>query len=265
MLQTTGKKSAKLAKGWAIQVQARLADSSTLPSVYCGFIKAQSGAVSYFPCLPSFGNVHIGVFDLGANKMYGNAFAHTTIDGGNVYVIAFNNESGKPETIHYHLANIAGLPEGSSATVFNAETQQYEEAVKTSSTVAVDANSTVYRWLLVGSPEYLAKARIIAPQFKLLFAGTYPNPFRSMVHIRYGLPYSGVDKVKFLVYDLLGRTIWQKEVSCMAQYGKNEVLWNAKSNDGRNVAAGIYFIKMVAFNNKQKPVGVFERKMTFIP
>jgi hypothetical protein len=31
------------------------------------------------------------------------------------------------------------------------------------------------------------------------------------------------------------------------------------------VAAGIYILKMVAFSGKQKVMGVFQRRMTFVP
>jgi hypothetical protein len=243
----------------------KLADSSTAPSVYCGFTNSQNTGIGYYPCPPSFGSVRAGVFDIGAKKLYGHAFAHATVEGGNAYIIAFTNETDQPAKLQYHIVPCTVIPQGLVAGVFNATTQKFEETANTGVIVTVGANSTAYRWLFVGSKEYLAKASIIAPEMKLMFAGTYPNPFRSQVRIRYSLPYTGVEKVHFAIYDLLGRSIWQHEISSASQYGKNEIVWNAKTNEGRSIAAGLYIIRMTAINEKQKAVGIFDRKMTYMP
>ena len=94
--------------------------------------------------------------------------------------------------------------------------------------------------------------------------GTYPNPFSSMVRIRYSLPYDGVEKVRFAIYDMRGRMVWQKEISAVSKYGTSDLIWNGRANNGKPVAAGVFLLRMNALG-KNKPVGVFEKKMTFVP
>ena len=86
-----------------------------------------------------------------------------------------------------------------------------------------------------------------------------------MVRIRYSLPYVGIDRVLFSIYDIRGRMVWRTEVPGASTSGVNDVLWNGRSQDGRSVAAGLYILRMTAFNTDRKPCGGFDRKMTFMP
>jgi hypothetical protein len=267
------KRSLKRAKtvasdAWAIRIASRLSDSTVLSPVYCGYSKNASGGTSYYPAAPSFAMARVGVFDAGLKKTLGHAVAHATVSGGCAFLLSFSNESDRPEKVSYRLENLSALPPGSSAAVFNSATQQFEDAAGGTSggaTVTLDAHSTGFRWLLVGTQDYLAKAARIARPAMLALIGTYPNPFRTMVRIRYNLPYEGVDKVKFMIFDVRGRSVWHSEVACGSKYGPSEMTWNTKSGDGRPVAAGVYILKMTAMSGTKKVVGAFERKMTFVP
>jgi len=95
--------------------------------------------------------------------------------------------------------------------------------------------------------------------------GTYPNPFRGKVRIRYSLPYDGVKTVTFTIYNLSGKVVWRHAIRDVARTGANDLVWNARTEDGSPVAAGIYVLRMTAQNANLKSAGVFERKMTFLP
>ena len=84
------------------------------------------------------------------------------------------------------------------------------------------------------------------------------------MRIRYNLPYDGIDKVKFVICDVRGRLVWQEQVAAGFSYGTADLIWNARSSDGRPVAAGVYFIQMEALANTGKPAVVFERRMTLM-
>ena len=250
---------------WAVRIAARLSDSTEVSPVYCGFSKSAGGGTSYFPAAPSFVNSRVGVFDVSARKIAGHAMAHSAIGGGCAFLVAFDNESDNPEKMSYHLENLRLLPSGVTAAVFNANTQRFEDLSHGDATIPLGPNSKEFRWLLVGPKEYLAKASMIARPALLALVGTYPNPFRTMVRIRFELPYEGIDKLKFFIFDLRGRVVWHSDVACATKYGPTDLVWNTRTNDNRPVAAGIYILKMVALNGSQKIMGTFERKMTFVP
>jgi DNA-binding winged helix-turn-helix (wHTH) protein len=62
-----------------------------------------------------------------------------------------------------------------------------------------------------------------------------------------------------------GRSVWQKEINVVSKYGVSDMVWNGRAVNGQPVAAGVYILRMTAFNNVKKPAGVFEKKMTFLP
>jgi autotransporter-associated beta strand protein len=250
---------------WALRVVARLSDSTEMSPVYCGFSKQTAGGTSYYPAAPSFVNSGVQVFDLSSKKTAGHAVTHGMIYGGYAFVLSFFNGSSQTETMKYHVENAGALPKGMEAAFFNANTQKFEDMARGDAAVQLDGNSKDYRWLFVGTKDFLAKASLIARPAILGLVSTYPNPFRSFVHIRYDLPYEGVDKLTFTIFDLRGRTIWHNEISCGALYGIGDVIWNTRSSDGRPVAAGIYILRMTALSNTRKLVGAFQRKMTFVP
>jgi hypothetical protein len=276
-------KKSKAAAGWAVRVSARESDGSSLGSAYCGvststpsgtsqgrptgggFTKAASCPMSYYPLAPSFGSAHVGVYDQAAKRVYGCAVAHAMQNGGYSYLIAFANDGASVQRISYHLENLSGIPQGLRAAVYDAETGTFSDFSKGDATVDVGANSKEYRTLLVGEPGYLAKAKMIVRPASLALVGTYPNPFKGKVRIRYSLPYEGVKDVVFAIYSLSGRMVWRSEIRNVSRYGMGDIFWNGTSLDNRPVAAGVYMLRMTALNAGRKPAGVFFKKMTLLP
>jgi hypothetical protein len=259
------KKAALKREGWSIKITSALGDGSSLSPVYCGYSKAASSSVTYYPAAPSFGNASLGVYDRTMRRVFGHAMQHAMPEGGCAFLLAFCNDAKDRQKISCNLGSLSLLPQGTMAALYNDVTGSFEDLSKGAAGVFVEGGSKSFRWLMVGSKEYLAKASLIARPAVLKLFGTYPNPFRSMVRIRYSLPYEGVDKVLFSIYDLRGRTVWRTEVSAGSTYGVCDLLWNGRSEDGRQVAAGIYILRMSALNTDRKPCAVFDRKMTFMP
>jgi hypothetical protein len=247
--------------GWAVKVRSGLSSGSRLTDVYCVYDPSKIGAMRYYPISPTFEKSYVGVYDADRQKVYGHALTGELSSGGCAYRLAFVNESASEQRFVYSLEPTGVGAETIKARLYNESTGRYEEA---QSTIAVAANSTQYRWLYAGSDGYLSKAGVQNVSV-LRLIGTYPNPFRSSVHIRYGLPASGVGAVRFTICDLRGTVVWRKSVSGQDRSGAGEVVWNAQTKAGRAVAAGIYMLRMSAYDAKQHPTGVFEKKMTLIP
>ena len=88
----------------------------------------------------------------------------------------------------------------------------------------------------------LLHINIIKPS-NFLINQNYPNPFNPITSIRYNLP---VDEfVKITIYDLLGNIV-NNLLNDKQNSGYKSIQWNATSNKGQTVPAGIYFYSIEA-------------------
>ncbi len=78
-------------------------------------------------------------------------------------------------------------------------------------------------------------------QFRLL--PNSPNPFNPSTTIRYQLPQ--VSRVNLNVYNTTGQLV-KTLVDAVMSAGEKSVAWNGKSNNGVNVASGVYFYQLQA-------------------
>jgi hypothetical protein len=71
----------------------------------------------------------------------------------------------------------------------------------------------------------------------------YPNPFNMSTNIEYTLPHHAT--VKLTIYNVLGQVVreWPTEFRTM---GSHIVQWDGRSDDGYNVASGVYFYRLTA-------------------
>lgn len=255
-------KKASDPSGWSITVVANGEDGTEINRVYCGYTKAKTSQVTYYPLAPGFGDANVAITTQGSDRLYGNAITHTVIKGGYSYLLVFGNNGNSAKSIRYHLENSTGLDKGLNAVLYDANTGSY---APTQGLVRVGPNSKEYRWLLVGDASYLSKARILATKSELTFIGTYPNPFKSAFRILFNLPISGVNTVKFTMYDLRGRTVWTRSISANAVFGQSEITWKGENKTDTKLGAGLYFLRMTAFDMRNNQIGTFDKKLTCIP
>jgi len=261
-----GQGLAKLAKradkgGWAIKVSSVLSNGTRLTDLYCVYDPAKGGPMRYYPLGPTFGQSYVALYDADKKKLYGNALTGQITKGGCAYQIAYVNQSQAATRFSCSLLPIGTADATIKARIYDEASGRYEDG-QTSVTVA--PGETQYRWLFTGSEGYLAKAPVLNLS-TLRLVGAYPNPFRSMVRIRYSLPASGVSAVKFTICDLRGVVAWHKELDVAGRNGTGELVWGAQTRGGHPVAAGLYILRMSAYDSKQRMAGVFERKLTLLP
>ena len=81
-----------------------------------------------------------------------------------------------------------------------------------------------------------------APEFELALS-CYPNPFNPSTTIVFTLPETA--PTQLAVFDVRGRRI---ALLCQETLpaGKHEIRWNGQDDDGRSVAAGVYFSRLTA-------------------
>ena len=70
----------------------------------------------------------------------------------------------------------------------------------------------------------------------------YPNPFNPSTTIRYDMPEAG--EVTLIVYDMLGREV-VRLVQGRVEVGYQGVIWNGRTEYGREVPSGIYIARMI--------------------
>ena len=70
--------------------------------------------------------------------------------------------------------------------------------------------------------------------------GNFPNPFNPQTAIRFSSAKAG--RVDVRIFDVAGRLV--QTISRNATQGVNEVRWNGQSSEGRNLASGVYFVKV---------------------
>jgi hypothetical protein len=85
-----------------------------------------------------------------------------------------------------------------------------------------------------------------------LALGVFPNPLRSRAAVLYAVPIAG--RVRVEVYDATGRVVRDLVGQNMAA-GRYTVAWDGRAANGRRVAEGVYFCKLVT------PAGTRQQKL----
>jgi hypothetical protein len=74
-----------------------------------------------------------------------------------------------------------------------------------------------------------------------VLVGNFPNPFNPQTHISYGI--AAVGRVQLTIYDVLGRRV-RNLVDERQEPGHYQMAWDAKDEQGRAVASGVYFYRL---------------------
>jgi hypothetical protein len=139
------------------------------------------------------------------------------------------------------------------------------ESIEKPLVACVGGGERVYRQLAVGGADYLAKTKMLVRTWRLDLLGACPNPFSRQVRIRYSLPAAGISRVKLSVLGISGRTVFETIRYNDNGPGPQEILWDGLDGRKRHIGAGVYVLRMAAFDEKTNIAGTFERKMTYMP
>ncbi|MEO0114372.1 MAG: FlgD immunoglobulin-like domain containing protein [candidate division WOR-3 bacterium] len=131
------------------------------------------------------------------------------------------------------------------------EKKNIPESNKSSATAVANTNSEiVIEWIVLneGTPPTLTKEEgAMGKESKLpthfYLAPPKPNPFGKGTLISYGLPIAS--NVKLAVFDATGRNV-RTLTETSQPAGRYSVIWDGKDQQGKDLANGIYFIRMKA-------------------
>ena len=83
----------------------------------------------------------------------------------------------------------------------------------------------------------------VAPSFAFALEEPYPNPVRNEAVFQYEVPSSG--SVALAIYDILGREV-RTLVDESVRAGKHTITWDARDNQGRALASGMYLVTLTS-------------------
>jgi PKD repeat protein len=261
--------SAALAKklvreNWAIKAIGMTGDGASLGPVYCGYAGGKEKKADFFSAPPQLDNIALRVCDA-AKRLFGHEIVRGSLDeGGTSFDVAIVNSSTAASEVEYRFETVNALPAGMQAMLVDPKTGTCRSIEKPLS-VSVGGGERVYRRLVVGDKDYLAKIKLETRFWRLDFFGASPNPFSRMVRIRYSLPAAGISRVKVSIIGVSGRTVFETQRMSDNGPGLQEILWDGMDGHNRHVAAGVYVLRMTAFGDKAAVAGTFERKMTYMP
>ena len=236
-----------------------------LTAVYCGYDASGAAGIRSYPMPPSFGKLSVGVCEEQTGALNAIRMLHQMRNGGCAYLLSFMNDTTAARTISFKLDRLYGFTTKMKTVLYDQSTGATTDLTGANEgSVAVDGQMSEYRWLLVGDDTYIATAKKSLPVLKLTLDRVYPNPVRSTVRLRYTVPFS-LNKVDFTIFDISGRTVWNKTMEERSPFGgSRECQWSVSTNAGRRVAAGVYIVRMAGFNQKGKMVGSFNQLLTVL-
>jgi 5-hydroxyisourate hydrolase-like protein (transthyretin family) len=96
-----------------------------------------------------------------------------------------------------------------------------------------------------------------ATLLKFSLSQNYPNPFNPMTCIRYTV-YSGQPPIQIIlqIYNIRGQLV-RTLVDEPKEAGNYQVFWDGKSDNGKDIASGIYFYELKVGDYSQTKKMVF--------
>ncbi|MBN1575141.1 MAG: hypothetical protein JW913_01215 [Chitinispirillaceae bacterium] len=255
--QAAGKERAQA--GWSVVVEART-DKGKMTPVFCGF-RAGKG-VSRFPVSPSFSKQRVLVIDARRNTVHGNLVFHEAENGGFIFPLLFSNDDAQPAQFTYDIVVPPSLPSNFRTGIYDPAVKKIVDAPSAQS-LSVDAHAKAYRWLLVGDSSYLASwsGRLTA-DFTLLRVS--PNPCRGEMRIKFTVPYDDVQRLQVVLFDQLGRRVWNKNLTRQAlRPGLNNLLLQPGTSGA--LGAGTYIIRLSVINSKGHSIGMRQQRILYMP
>ncbi len=260
------KRMEKSADSWNISFNWKNTDAgggSFYRRVRCGYTKGD-GRTIFGSLPPSMSRIQVGVLDNSRKRACGWVLKRSLDkSGGTTFEISLGNNTKKSAGIEYYLDNLAVLPKGFFARVYDVKTGKYEECVADNvSTLSIRSNSSVRRILAVGPEGYFNSLFAALLPMKLL--KVYPNPFNGLVKVHYRIPL-GIKEVRLSLYNIQGRLLWRGVERKHTDAGEHVYYLNgggAAVNSA--LSAGVYIIRLSAKNSSGKVLYGGEKRIICI-
>jgi autotransporter-associated beta strand protein len=243
---------------WSVKLHAVTQNGFSLPPVYLGYTR-NAPDIPY-PVAPSFSGNAVYLFDRTLHKKQGHYIAGST-DNGLLREVHFRNTTSSPVVYTCSFSSVGAFPETFSARLFDIHKKQLSDK----GTITVEANSVASRWISVGDEQWHKQFLSNALNQRYRLHNLYPNPARSLVSIRYSVPFGADDHITLSVFDVKGRRVWKKEITAMLSSGIHHTTWNGRDTRNHTVGAGMYIVRFTVTDKKGKSIHRSDQCITYFP
>ncbi|MBD3345714.1 MAG: DUF2341 domain-containing protein [Chitinivibrionales bacterium] len=244
-------------QGWNIKIEGVTQNGMPVSPIYCGYTP-EEGPATWYSLPRSFSGVSLGVYDSVRSRVRGHTMKHQADRGVFSYMLALKNDSEHDEAVTCSFNPGKTLPNGYRIKIMDPSSQSWipgsEEPV-----VEVPSQSTEFRILAVGAEDALNDFARMSVTPKLGLAGCYPNPVNRVARIYYTLPWTGIRKVVFEIFDVKGRKIWSYTQSRIKP-GTGMIEWEPSET----AAGGVFMLTMKAWKSTGKECVQFKDKLMIL-
>lgn len=242
---------------WGITVNCRI-DSSRVSEVYCGY--ANKAGQIYYPPSPGFVESRVKIFDRNANRFFGDYISGDLSRGGFAQELAFENNQSHPVQFSFCMTDEGDVPSDISSSILNAATGEWEK----SGTVIVGGKNVEYRWFVVAGKDFMERFKSNALSWRYGLRSVYSNPVRNGAVFKFTIPTGAKERVRFTIFDAMGRKIWERTISHPLSSGEHTLIWNGDNSRRGRVSNGMYFVKFSVLNSSGKISKSFDSRLVYV-
>lgn len=246
------KKSQK--QTWGVTVNTKLGKRS-LSDIYCGFSEGVNKL--RYPVTPGFSQTRVKIFERKENKCYSECITGNITDNAITQEIVFENKEAKASKFYYDLSVEGTLPNNLTYSILDPVSKDW----KKSGAVDVAANNVEYRWLAVADHSFMNNFKNIL-SWKYSLAKVYA--IRNAAILKFTIPTGAKERLKFSIFDALGRMVWEKTITGSLNCGEHMLVWNGVNSNGGKVGTGMYFVKFSVLDANGKISKVFNSRLMFV-
>lgn len=238
---------------WSVKFIAETDKGTRLSPVYFGY--APGVKKGFYPLCPSFSTLNLSVLDRKSSLSYGHHIDEDA-SGGLTSELMITNNSDTHQIIRYHLEKTGAFPDKFQARCFDAAQKLFD----TTGIIHIAPKSVTLRWLTIGTSEFQSDFIIKMPAQYSLDA-LYPNPSRSVVNIRYTVPFGAQNCIRIVIFNIMGKQVWEKKIGGLLSEGDHTVSWNGRDAHGNAAASGLYIVRLSVTNQQGEPVRQIDQRI----
>jgi len=242
---------------WSVKFMGTADNGYTLPPIYVGYAPGIQSAA--YPCAPSFSTLRAFVFDRSTGARYGHYIGNDAA-GGIIKEILISNDGDSSRKILYQLEKSGVFPAGYRIASYNPDLGKLEHDFS----ITIDPHGTESRIIIAGDDSFhRSYFNHVTPLTYTLNSPAINTATRS-VTIRYTIPPGSRSMLRFSIYSMLGKRIWDRNINGLLTAGMHQVVWNGRDNYNNAVSSGVYILRLSVINGSGKAFKRFERRCTWI-
>lgn len=240
---------------WGVTVSCS-ADNNHFSEVFCGYSTGIRQLC--YPVSPGFSKSRVKLFNRAERRFFGDYISG--LSNNLTQEIAFENNEPYPVDFAFRLINEGEFPSNLGSSILNTQKGEWEK----SGTVTVAANSIEYRWVVIADNNFMDKFKNTALSWKYALSSVYASTIRNAAVIKFTVPTGSKERVRFTIFDAMGRIIWEKTITHPLSSGVHTLIWNGENKTRGRVSTGMYFLKFSVLDPNGKIIKTFNSRLTYV-